>query len=68
MGERDSGFLPEFLNKPLTRRQVIQGAVVIGAGAALGPVLAGCGSGSSGGSSAHEAAPTGSASIPRAAG
>ena len=33
-----------FLNKPLTRRQLIQGAAVIGAGAALGPMLAAAGS------------------------
>ena len=62
MGERDSGFLPEFVNRPLTRRQVLQGALVLGAGAALGPVIAGCGSSGSGtGSSSTSATPVASA-------
>ena len=47
MGKRDEGLLPEFLTKPLTRRQVIQGAAAIGAGAALAPMIAACGSSSS---------------------
>lgn len=43
MSERDSGLGPEFLNKPITRRQLIQGAAALGAGVALGPMLAACG-------------------------
>ena len=55
MSARDIGFLPDFLSKPVTRRQVLGGAAVVGAGAALGPVVAACG-GSSGDSSASPSA------------
>jgi len=59
MSARDSGHLPDFLNKPVTRRQVLGGAAVVGAGAALGPVAAACG-GSSDTSSASPSAAAGS--------
>ncbi len=48
MSARDNGHLLGFLNKPVTRRQALGAAAVVGAGAALGPVAAACG-GSSGG-------------------
>ena len=54
MGERDS-FLSEFLNKPFTRRQVIQGAAALGAGVALAPVMSACGGSSSSSSSSPSA-------------
>ena len=49
MSARDNGHLLDFLNKPVTRRQALGGAAVVGAGAALGPVAAACGGGSSSG-------------------
>ncbi len=48
MSERDDGLLPEFVSKPFTRRQLIKGAAVVGAGAAFGPLL---GAGSAAGAS-----------------
>jgi peptide/nickel transport system substrate-binding protein len=59
MSERDNGFLPEFLNKPVTRRQVLGGAAVVGAGAALGPVAAACGGSTTTTTSASPSAATG---------
>jgi peptide/nickel transport system substrate-binding protein len=59
MSARDSGFLPDFLNKPVTRRQVLAGAAVVGAGAALGPVAAACGGSSSGGGASASPSATG---------
>ena len=59
MSARDSDHLPDFLKKPVTRRQVLGGAAVVGAGAALGPVVAACG-GSSDTSSASPSAAAGS--------
>jgi len=40
---RDDRPESDFLNRPVTRRQVLKGAAVVGAGAALGPLLAACG-------------------------
>ena len=45
-----------FLEKPVTRRQVLQGAAAVGAVAAFGSVAAACGSSSSSSSSASPAA------------
>ena len=59
MSARDSGYLPDFLNKPVTRRQVLGGAAVVGAGAALGPVIAACGGDSGGETSASPSAAAG---------
>jgi peptide/nickel transport system substrate-binding protein len=50
-----------FLEKPVTRRQVLQGAVAVGAVAALGSTAAACGSSSSSSSSASPAAATSAA-------
>ena len=41
--ERDSGF--DYLSQPITRRQVLRGALVAGAGVSLGSLLAACGGG-----------------------
>ena len=43
MSTRDDRPESDFLNRPVTRRQVLKGAAVVGAGAALGPLLAACG-------------------------
>jgi peptide/nickel transport system substrate-binding protein len=67
MSARDSRFFPDFLNKPVTRRQVLGGAAVVGAGAALGPVAAACGGSSSSGSSSS-ASPTAAAGTPKMGG
>ena len=66
MSARDSGYLPDFLNKPVTRRQVLGGAAVVGAGAALGPVIAACG-GDSGGDETS-ASPSAAAGTPKMGG
>jgi len=66
MSARDSGYLPDFLNKPVTRRQVLGGAAVVGAGAALGPVVSACGSSSSGDSTS--ASPSAAAGTPKMGG
>ena len=52
---------PGFLSKPVTRRQVLQGAAAIGGVAALGSVAAACGSSSSSGGSSASPAASGSA-------
>ena len=51
---------PEFdvRNQPLTRRQVLKGALVVGAGAALGPALAACGGGGTSGSASPSPSPS----------
>jgi peptide/nickel transport system substrate-binding protein len=59
MSARDSGHLPDFLNKPITRRQVLGGAAVVGAGAAFGPVVAACGGDSDDTTSASPSAAAG---------
>ncbi len=59
MSARDSSYLPDFLNKPVTRRQVLGGAAVVGAGAALGPVVAACGGDSGDETSASPSAAAG---------
>ncbi len=66
MSARDSGYLPDFLNKPVTRRQVLGGAAVVGAGAALGPVIAACGGDSGGGETS--ASPSAAAGTPKMGG
>ena len=65
MSVRDSGSVPEFLKKPITRRQVLGGAAVVGAGAALSPVVAACG-GDSG--SDTSASPSAAAGVPKPGG
>jgi peptide/nickel transport system substrate-binding protein len=60
VSRRDGESQFEFLNRPVTRRQLLKGAAVVGAGAAVSPLVAACGSSSdsSGGSSASPAAGT----------
>jgi len=48
---RDGESQFEFLNKPVTRREVLKGAAVVGAGAAFGPLIAACGGSSDSSSS-----------------
>ncbi len=59
MTGRDGVFPEDFLNKAVTRRQLIQGAAAIAAGAALSPVFAACGSGGSSPSPSGTARKTG---------
>jgi peptide/nickel transport system substrate-binding protein len=54
MAHADDNHLPGFAGKPLTRREVLKGALAVGAGAAFAPALAACG----GGSSASSASPS----------
>jgi peptide/nickel transport system substrate-binding protein len=54
----------DFLKKPVTRRQVLKGAGIVGAGAAFGPFVAACG----GGESSSSASPSASAGTPKAGG
>ncbi len=58
MSASDSESL-DFLKKPVTRRQVLKGAAVVGMGAALGPFAAACGSSDDSGSSASPSAAAG---------
>ena len=54
----------EFLKKPVTRRQVLKGAAMVGVGAAVGPFIAACGSDSTGSS----ASPSAAAGVPKSGG
>ncbi len=56
------------LHKPVTRRQVLQGAAALGAAAALGSAAAACGSSEESGSSASPAASGSAASGPKTGG
>ncbi|MEZ5124815.1 MAG: ABC transporter substrate-binding protein [Thermoleophilia bacterium] len=47
MKRRDEDLFRSFLAKPFTRRDLLKGAAVLGAGAAMAPVISACGSGSS---------------------
>jgi peptide/nickel transport system substrate-binding protein len=60
MSKREIDEGPGFLSTPLTRRQVLKGAAVVGLAAAFGPTLAACGS-SNGTSSGTSASPSGGA-------
>ena len=66
MSARDGEPL-DFLNKPITRRQVLKGAAVFGAGVALGPIAAACGSSGSSGSSSTSS-PSAAAGTPKSGG
>jgi peptide/nickel transport system substrate-binding protein len=46
MSSDESASHPGFLDTPLSRRQVLKGAALLGGSVALGPLIAGCGSGS----------------------
>ena len=59
MSTQDNDGTSGFLKKPLTRREVLQGAAILGAVAALGPVAAACGSSSPSGASASSSAAAG---------
>lgn len=50
---------PDYLHQPVTRRQVLKGAAVVGGAFALGPVISACGGDGGAGS---ESSPTGAAS------
>ena len=56
MPENDSQLPFDQVNRSFTRRQVLRGALVVGAGVSLGPVLAACG-----GSTTTSPSPSGSA-------
>ena len=62
MSVRDGESQFEFLNTPVTRRQVIQGAAVLGMGAVIGPFVAACG-GSADSSASSSAAASGAPSM-----
>jgi len=68
MSERDHDDRSGILNTPITRRQVLGGAAVIGAGAAFGPLVAACGSSSSGSSGSPAASGSAAAGTPKSGG
>ena len=55
----------DFLKKPVTRRQVLKGAAVVGVGAAFGPFVAACGGSDS---SSSSASPSAAAGTPKSGG
>ena len=59
MAQEDESYLSSMTGKPLTRREVLKGALLVGAGAAFAPALAACGS--SGG--AASSSPSASAAV-----
>jgi len=61
---RDDEFQRDFLKKPVTRRQVLKGAAMVGAGAAFGPLVAACGGDDAG----SDASPSAAAGTPKSGG